>query len=66
MEADLKALQKESDTLTGRVDDPVVQRPLRQTRTRKPFPESLPRDEKTAAAGSVMLPGMWRLAELSG
>jgi hypothetical protein len=30
MEADLKALQKESDTLTGRVDDPAVQRPLRQ------------------------------------
>ncbi len=28
------------------VDDPAVQRPLRQTRTRKPFPESLPRDEK--------------------
>jgi transposase len=24
------------------VDDPAVQRPLRQTRTRKPFPESLP------------------------
>ncbi|EMJ5312611.1 TPA: IS66 family transposase [Klebsiella pneumoniae] len=46
MEADLKALQKESDTLTGRVDDPAVQRPLRQTRTRKPFPESLPCDEK--------------------
>ena len=44
MEADLKALQKESDTLTGRVDDPAVQRPLRQTRTRKPFPESLPRN----------------------
>ena len=65
MEADLKALQKESDTLTGRVDDPAVQRPLRQTRTRKPFPESLPA-MKTAAAGSVMLPGMWRLAELSG
>ncbi|MCV1071702.1 IS66 family transposase zinc-finger binding domain-containing protein, partial [Escherichia coli] len=36
----------ESDTLTGRVYDPAVQRPLRQTRTRKPFPESLPRDEK--------------------
>lgn len=32
--------------LTGRVDDPAVQRPLRQTRTRKPFPESLLRDEK--------------------
>ncbi len=46
MEADLKALQKESDTLTGRVDDPAVQRPLRQTRIRKPFSESLPRDEK--------------------
>ncbi|EKS2889015.1 IS66 family transposase, partial [Escherichia coli] len=26
--------------------DPAVQRPLRQTRPRKPFPESLPRDEK--------------------
>ena len=39
MEADLKVLQKESDTLTGRVDDPEVQRSLRQTRTRKPFPE---------------------------
>ncbi|EKO1034750.1 IS66 family transposase [Escherichia coli] len=46
MEADLSRLQKESDTLTGRADDPAVQRPLRQTRTRKPFPESLPRDEK--------------------
>ncbi|TLV15149.1 IS66 family transposase, partial [Klebsiella indica] len=46
MEADLNRLQKESDTLTGRVDDPAVQRPLRQTRTRKPFPESLLRDEK--------------------
>ncbi|MFX0718182.1 IS66 family transposase [Escherichia coli] len=46
MEADLNRLQKESDTLTGRVDDPAVQRTLRQTRTRKPLPESLPRDEK--------------------
>jgi transposase len=46
MEADLMALQKESDEITGRVDDPEVQRPLRQIRTRKPFPESLPRDEK--------------------
>ncbi|MEX9431263.1 IS66 family transposase [Escherichia coli] len=46
MEADLNRLQKESDTLTGRVYDPAVQRPLRQTRIRKPFPESLPRDEK--------------------
>ncbi|HIC2071050.1 TPA: IS66 family transposase zinc-finger binding domain-containing protein, partial [Raoultella ornithinolytica] len=46
METRLKALQQESDTRTGRVNDPAVQRPLRQTRTRKPFPESLPRDEK--------------------
>lgn len=46
MEADLNLLQQESDTLHCRVDDPAVQRPLRQTRTRKPFPESLPRDEK--------------------
>lgn len=34
MEADLNRLQKESDTLTGRVYDPAVQRPLRQTRPR--------------------------------
>ena len=46
MEADLNQLQKESDTLTVRVYDPAVQRPLRQSRPSKPFPESLPRDEK--------------------
>jgi transposase len=46
MEADLTRLQKESDTLTGRIDYPAVQRPLRQTRPRKSIPESLPRDEK--------------------
>ncbi|KUR41055.1 transposase, partial [Escherichia coli] len=56
MEADLKALQKESDTLTGRVDDPAVQRPLRQTRTRKPFPESLPRDEKRLLPAACIHP----------
>ncbi|AZU48823.1 transposase of IS66 family [Aeromonas hydrophila] len=48
-EAQLQILQQESDTLTGRVDDPAVPRPLRQTRTRKPkpkpFPLALPRDE---------------------
>ena len=44
-EADLKVLQQESDAITGRVDDPQVPRPLRQTRTRKPFPQALPRDE---------------------
>jgi transposase len=50
MEADLNRLQQESDTLTGRVDDPAVQRPLRQTRTRKPFPESPPVMKSAAAA----------------
>ena len=56
MEADLNRLQKESDTLTDRVDDPKVQRPLRQTRTRKPFPESLPRDEKRLLPAEVCCP----------
>ena len=56
MEADLNRLQKESDTLTGRVDDPAVQRTLRQIRTRKPFPESLPAMKKPAASG-FLLPG---------
>lgn len=65
MEADLNRLQKESDTLTGRVYDPAVQRPLRQTRTRKPFPESLPRDETTVACSAV-LPELRRFTELSG
>jgi transposase len=63
MEADLNRLQKESDTLTGRVDDPAVQR-TRQTRTRKPFPESLPA-MKNAASG-FLLPGVWWCAELPG
>lgn len=44
-EAQLQILQQESDAITGRVDDPAVPRPLRQTRTRKPFPLALPRDE---------------------
>ncbi|STI85482.1 IS encoded protein within CP-933O [Escherichia coli] len=46
MEADLKALQKESDTLTGRVDDPAVQRPLRPNPPRNRSPNHIPRDEK--------------------
>ena len=42
------AAQTEAGThmLCTAMYDPAVQRPLRQTRTRKPFPESLPRDEK--------------------
>jgi transposase len=42
MEADLKQLQKESDTLTGRVDDPAVQRrcgrPVPANRSLNHFP----------------------------
>jgi len=56
METDLNRLQKESDTLTGRVDNQKVQRPLRQTRTRKLFPESLPRDEKRLLPAEVYCP----------
>lgn len=66
MEADLNRLQKESDTLTGRVDDPAVQRPLRQTRTRKPFPESLLRDEKRLLPAEPCCPDCGGGAELSG
>lgn len=44
LEAGLKALEHDGDVHAGRVDDPAVPRPLRQTRTRKPFPESLPRE----------------------
>jgi transposase len=57
MEADLNRLQKESDTLTGRVDDPAVQRTLRQTRTRKPFPNHS-RDEKRLRPARFLLPGV--------
>lgn len=57
MEADLQALQQESDTLTGRVDDPAVPRPLRQTRTRKPFCASLPREEKRLLPVETCCPG---------
>lgn len=56
METDLKRLQQESDVLTGRVDDPPVPRPLRQTRTRKPFPASLPRDEKRLPPAETRCP----------
>ncbi|XIV34243.1 transposase (plasmid) [Escherichia coli] len=39
MEADLKALQKESDTLTGRVDDPYRAAPAASN----PHPQTVPR-----------------------
>lgn len=55
-EAELKALQQASDALTGRADDPEVPRPFRQTRTRKPFPESLPRDEKRLLPAATCCP----------
>jgi len=56
METDLKRLQQESDALTGRVDDPPVPRALRETRTRKPFPASLPRDEKRLPPAETCCP----------
>ncbi len=65
MEADLNRLQKESDTLTGRVDDPAVQRTLRQTRTRKPFPESLPAMKNACGQRVPAARSVW-CAELPG
>ena len=56
-EAELKALQQESDIITGRVNDPEVQRPLRQTRPRKPFPGSLSRDEDRILPIEACCPG---------
>ncbi|QGY33167.1 IS66 family transposase, partial [Pantoea cypripedii] len=56
IEAQLTAMQKDSDERTGRVDDPPVPRPLRQTRTRKPFPESLPREENRLKPTEVCCP----------
>nr|ULG11151.1 Se3 [Serratia entomophila] len=44
LEAELVALEQSSDEVAGRVSDPAVPRALRQTRTRKPFLESLPRE----------------------
>lgn len=48
--------------MTSRVDDPEVQRPLRQPRPRKPFPASRPRDEKRLLP---VEPCMWRSAVIS-
>lgn len=56
IEVRLTAMQQESDARTGRVDDPPVPRPLRQTRTRRPFPESLPRDENRLKPSEVCCP----------
>lgn len=55
-EAQLKILQQESDAITGRVDDPAVPRPLRQIRTRKPFPQELPRDEHRLRPTEAVFP----------
>lgn len=45
-ESRLTTLQQQSDPLTDRVDDPAAPRPQRQTRARKAFPGTLPRDDK--------------------
>lgn len=66
MEADQNRLQKESDTLTGRVDGLAVQRPLRQTRTHRAFPESLPRDEKWLLFAEPCCPGCGGLLSYLG
>ena len=55
-EAQLQILQQESDAITGRVDDPALPRPLRQTRTRKPFPQALPRDEHRLCPTEAVCP----------
>lgn len=46
LEQDLEKREKETDSLLGRVNDPAVPRPLRQSRYRHPFPETLPREVK--------------------
>ena len=51
MEADLSSCRKKAIILPAGWDDLAVQRPLRQTRTRKPPPGITSRDEKTVAAG---------------
>ena len=55
-EAEHKALQQESDAIASRVDDSEVPRSLRQTRPRKPFPESLPRDENRLLPAETCCP----------
>ncbi|EKD5635438.1 transposase [Escherichia coli] len=42
MEADLNWLHKESDMLTGRVDDPTMQRPLHPPKSVNRFPNHSP------------------------
>ncbi len=57
LETALERLEREGDAYCGRVNDPAVPRPLRQTRTRKPFPESLPREEKRRLPVEQCCPG---------
>ncbi|EGD4729039.1 hypothetical protein DUM79_25765, partial [Escherichia coli] len=43
-EALLKQREQESDRYSGREDDPLVPRQLRQSRHRRPLPAHLPRE----------------------
>ena len=63
IEARLTAMQKDSDARTGRVDDPQLPR---QTRTRKPFTESLSRDENRLTPAESCCPRLRRRAVVPG
>lgn len=56
LEAELAALEQSSDVVAGRVSGPAVSRALRQARTRKPFPESLPREVKRLLPAETSCP----------
>lgn len=56
MEAELAALEQSSDEAADRVRDPAVPLALRQTRTQKTFPESLPREVNSLLPAEKICP----------
>ncbi|EMX39301.1 transposase C of IS166 homeodomain protein [Escherichia coli MP021017.1] len=58
-EALLKQREQESDRYSGREDDPLVPRQLRQSRHRRPLPAHFP-VKYTAWSLRKLLPGVWR------